>query len=128
MLLFGLIFLLLRLLYISEQLAGGPYLNFCTANHCTMITRARSTSGQCRLHKGCFNSVDLDPINSIIAYHCDYLSNYCDYSETQNRHLVGYLMCKIAQDQQAITHHPPRPIIPVQAQDHAEQYQQYRSS
>ncbi len=39
MLLFGLIFLLLRLLYISEQLAGWPYLNLCTANHCTMITR-----------------------------------------------------------------------------------------
>ncbi len=39
MLLFGLIFLLLRLLYISEQLAGGPYLNFCAANHCMMITR-----------------------------------------------------------------------------------------
>ena len=39
MLLFELIFLLLRLLCISEQLAGGPYLNFCTADHCTMILR-----------------------------------------------------------------------------------------
>jgi hypothetical protein len=36
-----LIFLLLQLLYISEQLAGGPYLNLCTANHrhCTIILR-----------------------------------------------------------------------------------------
>jgi hypothetical protein len=46
----------------------------------------------------------------------------------RNRHLVGYLMCKTAQDQQAITHHLPQPILPVQAQDHAEQHQQNRSS
>jgi hypothetical protein len=30
------IFLFLLLLCISEQLAGGPSLNFCTAYHCTV--------------------------------------------------------------------------------------------
>jgi hypothetical protein len=39
MLLFELIFLLLSLLCISELLAGGPYLNFYTADHCMMIIR-----------------------------------------------------------------------------------------
>jgi hypothetical protein len=54
------------------------------------------------------------------------LSYCCDYSETQNRHLVGYLMSQTFQDQQAITYHLPRPILPVQAQDHAELHQQNR--
>ncbi len=39
-----------------------------------------------------------------------------------------YVMSKTFQDQQAITHHLPRPILPVQAQDHAELHQQNRSS
>ena len=89
----------------------------------------RLTSGPCRLHKSCCNRVDSNPINPIIAYYCDYLNYYCDYSETQNSHLVGYLMCKTAQDQKAITHHLlPQPILHVQAQDHAEQRLQNRSS
>jgi hypothetical protein len=35
----SIIFAILQLLCISEQLAGGPYLNFCTAYHFTMILR-----------------------------------------------------------------------------------------
>ncbi len=99
-------------------------LNNCLKQNC-MIERNETSE---RIDNGYFNSVDLDPINSIIAYYCDYLSNYCDYSGTQNRHLVGYVMSKTFQDQQAITHHLPQPILPVQAQDHAELHQQNRSS